>query len=262
MDLASLAGFFSGMILIISAILLGGDVHNFVNVPGMMIVVGGTISASLLTFQFKDITSAFKAAYFVFTEEKETPNQVLETMIKLCQLSRQQGLLTLSHVKSKSRFLKKACDLIADGSKEEVIRSALRTEIESLKRRHFVVQDVFRKMGTYAPAFGMLGTLIGLVQMLSKLQDATAIGPAMAVALLTTFYGSLLSTMFFLPIAGKLKARTVIEVINLEIMFEGAISILENNNAIIVYEQLSSFIPARKRKPLKLMKPKLNGAKS
>ena len=228
----------------------------------MMIVIGGTISASLLTFQFKDIVSAFKAAYFVFTQEKEEPNGVLETMIKLCQLSRQNGLLTLSSVKSRSRFLKKACDLIADGSSEEVIRSALRTEIDSLKRRHFVVQDVFRKMGTYAPALGMLGTLIGLVQMLSKLQDATAIGPAMAVALLTTFYGSLLSTMFFLPIAGKLKARTVIEVINLEIMFEGAISILANNNPLIVYEQLSSFIPAKQRKPLKLMKPRRNGANS
>ena len=120
--------------------------------------------------------------------------------------------------------------------------------------RHFVVQDVFRKMGVYSPAFGMLGTLIGLVQMLSQMQDPSSIGPAMAVALLTTFYGSLLSTVFFLPVAGKLKARTVMQVIDLEIIFEGAISILENNNPILVYERLSSFIPPRVRKPLSSMR--------
>jgi chemotaxis protein MotA len=116
--------------------------------------------------------------------------------------------------------------------------------------RHFIVQDVFRKMGLYAPAFGMLGTLIGLVQMLSKLQNPSNIGPAMAVALLTTFYGSLLSTLFFLPIAGKLRSRTIIETINLEIKLEGAISIINNNNPVIIYEKLSSFISSRLRKPM------------
>ncbi|RLB97815.1 MAG: motility protein A, partial [Deltaproteobacteria bacterium] len=102
----------------------------------------------------------------------------------------------------------------------------------------------------YAPAFGMLGTLIGLVQMLSRLQEPANIGPAMAVALLTTFYGSLLSTLFFLPIAGKLRSRTVNEIINLEIKREGAISIIKNNNPVIIYEKLSSFISSRLRKPL------------
>lgn len=254
MDFASFVGIISGLSLIIGAIVLGGDIHNFVNVPGLMIVLGGTVAATLLTFQFKDVVTAFKAAFLVFTEEKEDPNNMVATMIKLCHISRRQGILELSKIKTNSRFLKKATGLIADGSTEQVIRSALRTEIDSLKMRHFIVQDVFRKMGTYSPAFGMLGTLIGLVQMLSRLQDPTAIGPSMAVALLTTFYGSLLSTMFFLPVAGKLKARTVMEVINLEIMFEGAISILEYNNPYIVYEKLSSFIPAKRRKPIDAMR--------
>jgi len=242
--------------MIISAIVLGGDVHNFVNVPGIMIVCGGTISATLLTFQFKDVVSAFNAAYFVFSQEKNDPNNILATMLKLCDISRKKGLMSLEKASTKTRFLKKACMLIADGSDKEVIRETLRTEIDSMKLRHFIVQDVFRKMGLYAPAFGMLGTLIGLVQMLSRLSDPSSIGPAMAVALLTTFYGSLLSTMFFLPIAGKLKARTILQVINLEIMFEGAISILENNNPIIVYEKLSSYIPARNRKSLSELRKK------
>lgn len=254
MDFASFIGVVSGVGLIVSAIILGGDVHNFINIPGLMIVMGGTTATTLLTFQFEDVMNSFRAAYFVFTQEKEDPNQMIATMIRLCHISRRQGILELSEIKTKSRFLKKACDLIADGSSEEVIRQSLRTEIESLKMRHYIVQDVFRKMGTYSPAFGMLGTLIGLIQMLSKMQDPSTIGPAMAIALLTTFYGSMLSTMFFLPIAGKLKARTVLEVINLEIMFEGAISILEVNNPLIVYEKLSSYIPARLRRPLTAMR--------
>ncbi len=247
MDFASFTGFICGIILIASAISSGGDIQNFVNVSGMMIVGGGTLSATFLTFQYRDVMSSFRAAWFVFTQEKSDPNDTLSTMIKLCDISRRHGIVKLESVKTPEHFLKKACILIADGSNEEIIRDALRTEIDSMKLRHFIVQDVFRKMGLYAPAFGMLGTLIGLVQMLSNIQDPTSIGPAMAVALLTTFYGSFLSTMLFLPIAGKLKARTIMQVINLEIMFEGAISILENNNPIIVYDKLTSFIPERNR---------------
>lgn len=253
MDLASLAGIISGMVLIVSAIFLGGNFYSFINVPGLMIVVGGTIATTLLTFQFTDVVAAFNAAYLVFTKDKIDSNEIVATMLKLCHISRRQGLLELSNIKTESSFLKKACNLIADGSEEQVIRNVLTTEIESLKVRHFMVQDVFRKMGTYAPAFGMIGTLIGLVQMLGNLQDPSAIGPAMATALLTTFYGSLIATLFFLPIAGKLKSRTMMEVVNLEIMLEGSISILESNNPLIVYEKLSSFIPTRRRRPLNQM---------
>ncbi len=249
MDIASFIGVISGISLIVSAIFIGGQVHNFINVPGIMIVFGGTIATTLLTFQFRDVLAAFRAAYFVFTKDKEDPNEAMATMIELCNIARRQGLMELSKIRTESGFLKKACDLIADGSSEQVIRAALTTEIESLKMRHFIVQDVFRKMGTYSPAFGLLGTLIGLVQMLSQLQDPANIGTSMATALLTTFYGSLISTLFFLPIAGKLKARTVMEVINLEIMLEGAVSILNSNNPLILYEKLSSFISAKLRTP-------------
>ena len=140
----------------------------------------------------------------------------------------------------------------ADGAEKEMIANTLVIEIDSLRARHYIPQEVFRKMGNIAPAFGMLGTLIGLVQMLSNLENPETIGPAMAVALLTTFYGSLLSTMFFLPISGKLKARTAREVLLLEIIFEGARSILESNNPLLVYEKLSSFLPPARRKPVEL----------
>lgn len=254
MDIASFIGIISGFSLIISAIFLGGDLYNFINVPGMMIVFGGTLATTLITFQFRDVFAAFKAAYFVFSKDKEDPNDAVATMIRLSNISRRQGLLALAEIKTPSLFLKKACGLLSDGSSEEVIRAALTTEIQSLQMRHFIVQDVFRKMGIYAPAFGMLGTLIGLVQMLSKLQDPANIGPSMATALLTTFYGSLLSTLIFLPVAGKLRSRTVQEIIHLEIIREGAISIIKNNNPMIIYEKLSSFISSRLRKPMNKMK--------
>ncbi len=253
MDIASLIGIISGLSLIASAILLGGDIRNFVNISGGMIVLGGTIAATLLTFPFKEVSGAFQAALFVFTGEDKDPNDIVETLLRICTMTRREGLLKLDNIKTSSPFLKKACQLIADSAEESVIRTALRSEIDSLKLRHLRVQDVFRKMGTYSPAFGMLGTLIGLIQMLSTMDDPSTIGPSMAVALLTTFYGSFLSTLIFLPIAGKLKARTIAQVINLEIMYEGAISILVNNNPIIVYEMLSSYIPRKDRKSLRSM---------
>jgi chemotaxis protein MotA len=254
MDLASLIGIISGVGLIVSAIIVGGDVHNFLNVPGLMIVVGGTMAATLLTFQFSDVLTAFRSAYFVFTSPKQDSQDLINTMIKLGTISRRKGLLSLMDVKTNSPFLKRVCTLIADAADEETLRSAMRTEIDSMQMRHFVVQDVFKKMAMYAPSFGMLGTLIGLIQMLSLLANPETLGPAMAVALLTTFYGSLLATVIFLPVAGKLRSRTMLEVMNFEIIFQGAVSILQDNNPLSVYEKLSSFVPAKKRKPMQQLK--------
>ena len=251
MDFGSIAGIVGGLVLVLGAIVLGGNVHNFINIPSIMIVLGGTVAGTLITFPLPDVIKAFRAAWFVFKQPKTDPNSVVFQMVRLSHQSRREGLLAIGEVKTTSRLLEKACRLIADGATEEVVRSALRKEIESVRMRHYVVHDVFRKMGTYAPAFGMLGTLIGLVQMLSQLSDPTSIGPSMAVALLTTFYGSFLSSLIFLPLAGKLKARTVNEMINREIIFEGAISIINGENPIIIYEKVSSYIPDRLRKEYK-----------
>lgn len=255
MDIASLLGFLSGLALIISAILLGGDANIFVNIPGMMIVVGGTIAATLLTFRIHDVFAAFRAAWIVFTRDNTDPQIMINKMIELSKISHRNGLLALSKIETKSNFLRRACNLISDAAPEPMVNKTLQTEIDSLLARHYQVQDVFRKMGAYAPAFGMLGTLIGLIQMLSVLDDPSAIGPAMAVALLTTFYGSLLSSMLFLPIAGKLRSRTLMEVTNLEIIREGTLSILSNDHYASVYERLSSYIPEAKRIPLSKSQP-------
>ena len=229
---------------------MGGDFSLFVNIPGIMIVVGGTLSATLLTFPLNDVMSAFKAAVFVFSSKQDNPNDMVFTMIELCKITRKEGLVGLSKTKSDHAFITKACMLISDGADEKIISDTLTIEIDAMKERHFIVQDVFTKMNAYAPAFGMIGTLIGLVQMLANLADPSSVGPAMGVALLTTFYGAVLAFMIFGPIAGKLKSITAKEVMNLQIIFDGASSITQEANPRMVYEKLSSYIPSSQRKAL------------
>jgi chemotaxis protein MotA len=250
LDIASLTGIVAGLGLILSAILMGGDFSLFVNIPGIMIVVGGTLSATLLTFPLNDVLSAFKAAVFVFSSKQDNPNDMVFTMIELCKITRKEGLVGLSKTKSDHAFITKACMLISDGADEKIISDTLTIEIDAMKERHFIVQDVFTKMNAYAPAFGMIGTLIGLVQMLANLADPSSVGPAMGVALLTTFYGAVLAFMIFGPIAGKLKSRTSQEVMNLQIIFDGASAITQDANPRMVYEKLSSYIPSSQRKAL------------
>jgi chemotaxis protein MotA len=154
MDIASLVGVISGVFLIITAILIGGSVHNFFNLPGFMVVFGGTIAATFLTFQIRDVLSAFKAAFFVFSEKKRDPNDMVSTMISLCYITRREGIIKLAGIKTQSSFLKKVCNLIADGSEEELFHKTMAIEMDAMKARHFMVQDVFKKMGLYVNRAG------------------------------------------------------------------------------------------------------------
>ncbi|MCP4218146.1 MAG: motility protein A, partial [bacterium] len=215
MDFASLIGIISGLGLILISLNIGGSVGNFINYPGIMIVLGGTMAATLLTFRMGDVLASAKAAWFVFFEKRQDPNDTVSTMIRLNDVARKHGLLEVNRIRTGSSFLKKMCNLLADGAEEKILLNTMRIEIQALEARHIQVQDVFKRMGTYAPAFGMLGTIIGLIQMLAKLDNPSSVGPAMAVALVTTFYGSLLSTMVFLPVAAKLRARSIAEINNL-----------------------------------------------
>ena len=254
MDLGTLIGIVVGNSLILSAMLMGGTIDMFVDVAGLMIVFGGAVSACLMAFPMKDVIAAFKAAMFCMTADKMEPNAMVATMVDLCTVTRKNGLVALSKMKFEEDFLRKAANLIADGTKEEIIRETLTIEIDAMKQRHGVIQDVFSKLAAYCPAFGMIGTLIGLVQMLANLSDPSAVGPAMAVALLTTMYGAMFANMLWNPICAKLASRTMTEVINLEITFEGACAILQEGNPMTVYEKLSSYIPGRERKPLEKKK--------
>jgi chemotaxis protein MotA len=248
MDIATLLGLIVGLAMVIGAIFIGGDSGNFINVPGVMIVLGGTLAAICVAFPFEEVLQAIVAGLKIFASRRVRTPEVVETMVQIADISRREGLLALERINTQNVVLKKSCQLIADNADPDLIRDTLRIEINSMKRRHKVGQDVFRRLATFAPSFGMIGTLIGLIQMLARLEDPTTVGPAMAVAILTTFYGTMLATLVFLPIAGKLYAKTLQEVLHLEIIFEGAKSILENNNPRLVYEKLSSFIAPKDRK--------------
>ncbi|WP_461209903.1 motility protein A [Desulfocurvus sp. DL9XJH121] len=248
MDIATLFGSIIGFVLVVAAIMMGGELSLFWNGPGVLIVVGGTFAAICVTFPLGDVVESHMGALSMFMKKKGKVEDVVNIMVRIAEISRREGLIALENIQTENPILKKACQLIADNADPQLIRDTLSIEISTMRRRHNISVEVFQKLAGYAPAFGMIGTLIGLVQMLSKLDDAASLGPAMAVAILTTFYGTIMANLVFLPFAGKMRARTAMEELHLQIIFEGAKSILENNNPRLVYEKLSSFEPPKERK--------------
>jgi len=247
MDFATLLGLTTGLGLVVGAIMMGGSLLQFLDAPSAMIVLGGTLAAICVCHPVEEVIQAFNAGFKIFATPKITTQEVVNVMVRIAEISRREGLLALENIRTDNVVLKKACKLIADNAGPQMIHDTLRIEIHSLKRRHQIGENVFRSLGTFAPAFGLIGTLIGLVLMLARLDNPKSLGPAMAVALITTFYGALLSNLFFLPVAGKLRARTQQEVLNLEVIFEGARCILQNNNPLLVRDKLSSFVPPKER---------------
>ena len=248
MDIGTLVGIVLGFGLVFGSILIGPSPAGFLDTASMMIVLGGVAAATLISFPLEEVIQAFKASAKPFTNRRTQPAEVVDTMVKVAEISRREGLLALERVQTDNKVLKKALQLIADSADASLITSTMELEISSMKRRHNISIAVLSRMGGLGPAFGMIGTLIGLVQMLTQLDDPKTLGPAMAVAIITTFYGSLLANMIFNPLSAKLQARSAQEAMNLMIIFEGAKSILENNNPRFVYEKLSSFLPPKDRK--------------
>ncbi|MGL4722215.1 MAG: motility protein A [Desulfovibrionaceae bacterium] len=247
MDIFTLIGFLIGFGMVLSPIILGGDPHVFLDLPSVVIVVGGTFASIFATFPFEEVLQAIKSAGKVLFYKKKDLAEMVETMVSIADLSRREGLLGLEKVQTDNVILKKACQLISDNAKAELIAKTVEIEILSMRRRHNISINIFAKLGSFAPAFGMIGTLVGLVQMLSNLSNPETLGPAMAVAILTTFYGSFLANLIFIPLSGKLRSRSLQEELVLLIIFEGAKSILDNNSPQLVYEQLSSFLPQSER---------------
>ncbi len=248
MDFATLIGIAGGFGLVIAAILMDGSGSMFINVPSFMIVIGGTLASILVTFPLEEVLQALSGGMRALVGKDPGHEKTVDTMVRLAELSRREGLLALENVRTENHVLKKACQLISDNAGPQVIETVLFLEIEAMKRRHNIPISVFQRLGAYAPAFGMIGTLIGLVQMLVNLHDPKLLGPGMAVALLTTFYGALLAYVVFIPLAGKLMARSKQDELSLLIVFEGVRCILENNNPRLVYDTLSSFIAVKERR--------------
>lgn len=238
--------------MIIVSILLGGSLGAFIDIPSVMIVVGGTIAATLVAYPLPKVKEIIKLTQKAFKDRGSNPNEVIESMIELANKARKEGLLALEESSSgiDDDFIKKGVMLVVDGTDPDLVRTLLETELDFLEERHKSGQGLFETMGSFAPAFGMVGTLIGLINMLKKLDDPSAIGPAMSVALLTTLYGSFLANMIFIPIANKLKVKSREETLEREIIVEGLLSIQAGENPRIIEEKLKAFLPPSMRKEL------------
>jgi len=247
MDIGTLIGLVLGFGLIVGAIVLGGSIGGFVDVPSVLVVVGGTVATAFIMYAMPVVLGSVKVAMkALFTKGHKVP-QMIELMVQLAEKARKESLVALEKVKIDDPFLKKGIQLVADGTSQDLVRSVLETEVTGMRRRHLQGQGMFKAMGTMAPAFGMIGTLIGLVKMLQNLSDPGSIGPAMAVALLTTFYGAVLANVLFLPVAKKLEERSEEEAYFMEIATEGIMSIMNGDHPTIVREKLLAYLPPNLR---------------
>ncbi len=247
MDIATVLGIVLGFTFILIAIFMGGGIGAFIDVPSMMIVGGGTIAAILIMYPLGDVINSIKVAMKAFFGKPENPQDIIEKIVELAMKARKESIIALENEPIDHPFLKKGIQLIVDGASSELVKAVLWTDINYMKQRHKSGQGIFKGMGGSAPAFGMIGTLIGLVQMLRTLNDPSSIGPAMAVALITTFYGALLANLVFNPIATKLANKSEEEVMVKEMIIEGVLCILEGENPKIIRQKLESFIPPKMR---------------
>ena len=250
MDITTILGVVAGVGLVIGAIMSGEGVMFFVDLPAAMIVIGGTLGATLINFRMSDILSVFRVLRKVFTSSQVSNTDTITELVRLAEKARREGVLSLEKELGDldDDFTRKGFQYAVDGADPDTIRIILESELVSLEERHKLGQGIFVSMAQTAPAFGMIGTLIGLIQMLRSLQNPSMLGPGMATALVTTFYGAMLAYMFFQPVAGKLANRSKEELLQKELIMEGILAIQSGDNPRIVREKLMSFIaPVHRR---------------
>lgn len=249
MDIATIVGIISAFSLVISAIFMGGDLILFIDINSFLIVCGGTFGVTLVNYPLADIIGVGSVIKHVITNKVTLTGEVIEKLVAFSQKVRKEGFFALEDelTKIEDSFMAKGIQLAIDGHEPVVIENILNRELEYIEERHKLGSEIFQTMGTFAPAMGMVGTLIGLIQMLQTMDDAASIGPAMAVALITTFYGAVLANMLFLPIAGKLKTRSNQELLQKGLILEGILSIQAGDNPRIVEQKLHSFIAPKMR---------------
>lgn len=238
---------FGALGVIIAAIFLGGSAGGFVDVPSMLIVLGGGLFANLMKFPLSQTFGAFKVAMKAFFAKSSSLSELISECVELATRARKEGLLGLESVEISNEFLKKGVQMAIDGQKPEFVARVLSKEINQTIERHEQGQAVFKGFGESAPAMGMIGTLVGLVQMMSNMSDPKAIGPAMAVALLTTLYGAVLANTVALPLAEKLSFRSNEERRNHALILEAISGIQEGLNPRVLESMLQTYLPGNQR---------------
>ncbi|MBU0729264.1 MAG: MotA/TolQ/ExbB proton channel family protein [Proteobacteria bacterium] len=247
MDIATIIGLVSGSVILLSAIILGGSPLMFINIPSVLVVGGGTFATIFIRFSMKDVVNCMKVTMNAFFVRLSVPQEVIQEIVNLANIARKNGLIVLEQQPIEDKFLKKAIMYCVDGHEAEFIEEVLKKEVNLTVERHEIGQGVFKGMGDAAPAFGMIGTLVGLVQMLATMDDPASIGPSMAVALLTTLYGAVLANLIFLPLADKLVLRSKEEERNRKLIIEGVLGILKGLNPRVMEEFLETFLPPKDR---------------
>lgn len=247
MDLATLIGLVVGVIMILFGIISGAGVSalgNFFDLPSVIITIGGSLTSLITGFTMSEFIAGFKGARIAFKDPKIDNGAVIKQIIDLSNVARKEGLLALEEVAGnlEDEFMKKGILLIVDGTEPELVRGILETELVNMDDRHRAMAGFFETWASFGPAWGMIGTLIGLVNMLKNLSDFNAIGPSMAVALLTTLYGSVIANWFCTPIASKMKNINSKEYQMREIVIEGLLSIQAGENPRVIEEKLKSFL--------------------
>jgi chemotaxis protein MotA len=246
-DIASLVGIIAAFGIIFSAIAVGGPIIIFVNIPSVLIVIGGTFGVTLMRITLADFLGSFKVGMKAFMYKVDNPTNLIEEAVEMANIARKEGLLALEGREISNPFLQRGIGLCIDGHSPEIVNKLLSKDINLTIERHSKGSDMFKAMAVYAPAMGMIGTLIGLVQMLSNMSDPAAIGPAMAVALLTTLYGAVIANAFASPLAEKLSLISASEKLNKSLILESISAIQDGTNPRVMKQLLSAFLPEGKR---------------
>lgn len=249
MDIGTLIGIVVSFGLMVWAIMYGGPLSIFIDIPSIAIVVGGSFGVALINYPLGDILGTVGVIKKTILIKEPDTNKLIGQMLDFSSKARKGGILSLQdQIDSiEDQFLVKALQMAVDGQEPSELKAILTTEVDNLAARHNYGSEILNTLGAIGPAMGMIGTLIGLVQMLQNMSDPAAIGPAMAVALLTTFYGAILANILFIPMAGKLKARSKTEVLQKTVIIEGMESILSGENPRVMEQRLHTYLAPKKR---------------
>lgn len=248
MDIMTLVGLIASVLVIVAAIAFSSGITAFINVPGIAIVIIGTLAVTLIKHRLSSVASAVRMALqTVFLEKVDSPVNLIFQLRELAVVVRKQGILGLEDYPADHSFLRKAINLAVDGHPPDLVEEALIQEMQQTTMRYETAERVLRGVGETAPALGMMGTLVGLVQMLRQMDDPSAIGPAMAVALLTTFYGVFIANVVALPLADKLQVKMHDEQRTMAMIVTSMRSILEGQNPRVMQELLTAFLEPTQR---------------
>lgn len=252
-DILTVIGIVIGLSVILLAVFSNSGPSGlvfFIQIASILIVFGGTLAAVAINFTLSELKLLPKVIMESFRHETQNLNDLIDTFVELSGKARREGLLALEAGLDEVQdpFIKKGVLLAVDGIEPEIIKDIMMAEVVAMEERHRKGRAIIVKMGEYAPAWGMIGTLIGLVLMLQNLSDPSTLGPAMAVALLTTLYGTVLANLIFIPMAAKLENKTEEEVFVKQIIVEGVIGVQSGQNPKILEEKLSAFVPKSGKK--------------